>query len=64
MSSLQADKDSGKRLTDGGMQLVAVPEPMMAELRKRTASMLTDFYKRVPASEKPIQGYLTELKRA
>src|SRR5215211_6154435 len=54
VSSLQADKDSGKRLTEGGMTLVEVPAPMMAELRKRTASMLTDFYKRVPASEKPI----------
>src|SRR6267154_1098291 len=53
VSSLQADKDSGKRLTEGGMQLVVVPEPMMAELRKRTATMLTDFWKRVPASEKP-----------
>src|SRR5882757_9067793 len=63
VSSLQADKDSGKRLTEGGMQLVVVPEPMMAELRKRTANMLTDFYKRVPASQKPIQGYLAELKR-
>jgi hypothetical protein len=45
------------------MTLVEVPAPMMAELRKRTASMLTDFYKRVPASEKPIQGYLAEMKR-
>ena len=64
VSSLQADKDSGKRLTEGGMQLVVVPEPMMAELRKRTATMLTDFWKRVPASEKPIQAYLAEMKRA
>ena len=63
VSSLQADKDSGKRLTDGGMQMVVVPAPMMAELRKRTANMLTDFYKRVPASEKPIKGYLAELNR-
>ncbi len=64
VSSLQADKDSGKRLTEGGMQLVEIPAPMMAELRKRTASMLTDFYKRVPASQKPIEGYLAELKRS
>jgi len=63
-SSLQADKDSTKRLTEGGMQLVVVPEPMMAELRKRTAPMITDFMKRVPASEKPIKAYLAEMKRA
>lgn len=63
-SSLQADKDSGKRLTDGGMQMVVPPAAMMDELRKRTANMLTDFMKRVPASEKPIKGYLAEMKRA
>ena len=46
------------------MQLVEVPAPMMAELRKRTAPMITDFYKRVPAAEKPIKAYLAEMKRA
>jgi TRAP-type C4-dicarboxylate transport system substrate-binding protein len=64
VTSLQADRDSGKRLSDGGMQLVVVPEPMMNELRKRTANMLVDFMKRVPASEKPIKGYLADMKRA
>ena len=64
VSSLQADKDSGKRLTEGGMQMVVVPDAMMTDLRKRTANMLTDFYKRVPASEKPINAYLVEMKRA
>jgi TRAP-type C4-dicarboxylate transport system substrate-binding protein len=64
VSSLQADKDSAKRLTDGGMQVVVPPGAMMDELRKRTANMLTDFMKRVPASEKPIKGYLVEMKRA
>jgi TRAP-type C4-dicarboxylate transport system substrate-binding protein len=63
VSSNQADKDSAKRLTEGGMQLVEVPTPMMAELRKRTASMTTDFYKRVPAAEKPIKAYLAEMNR-
>ncbi|MFO1159578.1 MAG: TRAP transporter substrate-binding protein [Reyranellaceae bacterium] len=63
-TSLQADKDSGKRLTEGGMQLVTISGPMMDELRKRTANMLTDFMKRVPASEKPIKGYLAEMKRS
>lgn len=63
-SSVQADKDSAKRLIEGGMELVVVPGPMMAELRKRTAPMIADFYKRVPAAEKPIKAYLAEMKRA
>jgi TRAP-type C4-dicarboxylate transport system substrate-binding protein len=64
VSSNQADKDSARRLAEGGMQLVEVPAPMMAELRKRTASMTTDFHKRVPAAEKPIKAYLVEMNRA
>lgn len=63
-SSLQADKDSTKRLTEGGMQLVVVPPAMMAELQKRTAPMIAAFIKRVPAAEKPIKAYLVEMKRA
>jgi hypothetical protein len=46
------------------MQRVAVPEPMMAELRKRTAPMVVDFCERVPPAEKPIKAYLAEMKRA
>src|SRR3984957_17674722 len=38
--SLQADKDSVRKLRDAGMQMVVVPEPMMAGLRKRTAPMV------------------------
>lgn len=63
-SSLKADTDSAKKLTDGGMQVVVVPEAMMVELRKRTAPLIADFYKRVPAAEKPIKAYLAEMKRA
>jgi TRAP-type C4-dicarboxylate transport system substrate-binding protein len=62
--SLQVDEDSARKLSDGGMQRVAVPEPMMAELRKRTAPMVVDFYERVPAAEKLIKAYLAEMKRA
>jgi molybdenum-dependent DNA-binding transcriptional regulator ModE len=47
-----------------GMTLVTVPEPMMADLRKRTAELLADFMKRVPSSQAPIKAYLAELKRA
>lgn len=63
-SSLKADEDSSKRLTEGGMTLVKVPPQMMADLSKKTAPMIAEFIKRVPASEKPIKAYLVEMKRA
>jgi len=64
ISAFQADKDSSKKMIEGGMTLVTVPEPMMADLRKRTASLLADFMKRVPSSQEPIKAYLAEMKRA
>ena len=63
-SSAKADADSNKRLTEGGMQQVAIPDAMMADMRKRTGEMLAAFWKRVPASEAPIKAYLAEMKRA
>ncbi len=62
-ASLKADTDSLARLKDGGMEGVPVPAPMMAELRAKTAPMLEAFLKRVPAAEKPVRAYLTEMKR-
>ncbi len=64
VSAFQADKDSSKKMVEGGMTLVAVPEPMMADLRKRTSGLLADFTKRVPSSQAPIKAYLAEVKRA
>ena len=63
VSAFQADKDSSKKMIEGGMTLVTVPEPMMADLRKRTAELLADYMKRVPSSQAPIKAYLAELKR-
>ena len=63
-SSLKADADSAKRLTEGGMQMVVPSPQMMADLRKKTEPMIADFIKRVPAAEKPIKAYLVEMKRA
>jgi TRAP-type C4-dicarboxylate transport system substrate-binding protein len=63
VSAFQADKDSSKKMIEGGMTLVTVPDPMMADLRKRTAELLADFMKRVPSSQAPIKAYLAELKR-
>ena len=64
VSSLQADKDSNARLIAGGMQLVIPSAAMTADLQKKTAPMIGEFYKRVPAAEKPIKAYLAEMKRA
>jgi TRAP-type C4-dicarboxylate transport system substrate-binding protein len=64
VSAFQADKDSSRKMIEGGMTLVAVPEPMMADLRKRTAGLLANFMKRVPSSGAPINAYLAEMKRA
>lgn len=62
-SSLQADKDSNAKLIAGGMQLVIPSAAMTADLQKKTAPMIAEFYKRVPAAEKPIKAYLAEMKR-
>ncbi len=62
-SSLKADTDSLKRLVDGGMEVVTIPDPMMAELRAKTAPQLEAFIKRVPSAEKPVRAYLAEMKR-
>jgi TRAP-type C4-dicarboxylate transport system substrate-binding protein len=62
-SSLKADTDSLKRLTDGGMEVVQMPPAMMADFRAKTASLFDAFLKRVPASEKPVRAFLAEVKR-
>jgi len=63
-SSIKADADSSKRLTDGGMQMVVPSPAFVADLQKKTAPMIDDFIKRVPAAEKPVRAYLAEMKRA
>ena len=40
-TSLKADTDSLKRLTDGGMQVVTIPPEMMKDFRARTSSLAT-----------------------
>ncbi len=63
-SSFAADMDCAKKMVDGGMQLITPSPTMMAELRKRTDTLLADFMKKVPSSQAPIKAYLTEVKRA
>jgi TRAP-type C4-dicarboxylate transport system substrate-binding protein len=60
----KADSDSAKRLVEGGMEIITVPGPMMADFRKRVSPMITDFMKRVPASAAPIKAFLAEVKRS
>ena len=62
--SLKADKDSLKRLTDGGMEVVQIPPAMMKDFQARTAPLLDAFLKRVPAAEKSVKAFLAEVKRA
>jgi TRAP-type C4-dicarboxylate transport system substrate-binding protein len=61
--SLKADVDSLARLKENNMELVTIPAPMMKDFRERTASILGDFLKRVPAAEAPVKAYLAEMKR-
>jgi TRAP-type C4-dicarboxylate transport system substrate-binding protein len=62
--AFQADKDSAKKMVDNGMTLVTPAPAMMADLRKRTANLLDEFMKKVPASQAPLKAYLAEVKRA
>jgi TRAP-type C4-dicarboxylate transport system substrate-binding protein len=63
-SAFQLDRASARKLTDGGMSPVAIPEAMLAELRRRTTPLLDEFMQRVPSSQGPIKAYLAEMKRA
>ena len=62
-TSIKADKDSLARLTENKMEVVSIPAPMMKEFREKTASILGDFLKRVPAAEAPVKAYLADMKR-
>jgi TRAP-type C4-dicarboxylate transport system substrate-binding protein len=62
-AAFAADKDCSKKMVDGGMTLVTPTPAMMDELRKRTAHLLTDFTKKVPAAQAPIKAFLAEVKR-
>ncbi|SDZ91348.1 TRAP transporter substrate-binding protein [Rubrimonas cliftonensis] len=62
-TSVAADGESLDKLKAGGMQVVEIPAPMMAEFRARTASMLEDFLARVPEAEAPVRAYLADLGR-
>ncbi|WP_316163201.1 TRAP transporter substrate-binding protein [Bradyrhizobium sp. SZCCHNRI20481] len=62
-NSVKADVDSLNRLKEGGMEVVAVSDAMMTEIRTKTAPLMDAFLKRVPAAEAPVKAYLAEMKR-
>ena len=63
--SIEADAASAKRMTEGGMTMLEVPAPMLAEMRKRTASLEEAFIGRAgPAAKEIIAQYKKELGRA
>jgi TRAP-type C4-dicarboxylate transport system substrate-binding protein len=62
--SAQADRDSIKKLTENGMELVPVPAPMMADIRKSAGSLQQEYLQRVPAASPIVKQYLTSLGRA
>jgi TRAP-type C4-dicarboxylate transport system substrate-binding protein len=61
--SIQNNVDSLARLKAGGMEVVDIPPPMMRDFRAKTAPLLDDFLKRVPAAEAPVRAYLAEAKK-
>ncbi len=61
--SLKADVDSLARLKEGGMEVVQIPPAMMKDLRDKTAPLLGEFLKKVPAAEAPVKAFLAEMKR-
>jgi TRAP-type C4-dicarboxylate transport system substrate-binding protein len=62
--SVDNDKESLKKLTDGGMEVVSIPPAMMKEMRDKTAALKDDFIKRVPASGPIVKAYLSDLGRS
>lgn len=62
-TSLKADSDSVAKLKSNKMQVVGVPDAMLAELRKRTKAQMEAFLKSVPGAKEPVMAYLKEMKR-
>lgn len=62
--SAQADRDSIKKLTENGMELVPVSNAMMADIRKRAGALQQEYLQRVPAAAPIVKQYLTSLGRA
>ena len=62
--SAQADRDSIKKLTENGMELLPVSPAMMADIRKRAGALQQEYLQRVPASAPIVKQYMTSMGRA
>jgi TRAP-type C4-dicarboxylate transport system substrate-binding protein len=62
--SAQADRDSIKKLSENGMELVPVSAAMMADIRKRAVNLQQEYLQRVPAAAPIVKQYLTSMGRA
>ncbi|MEO8546486.1 MAG: TRAP transporter substrate-binding protein [Burkholderiaceae bacterium] len=62
--SAQADRDSIKKLTDNGMEVVPVSASMMADIRKRAGALQQEFLQRVPAAQPIVKQYLASMGRS
>jgi TRAP-type C4-dicarboxylate transport system substrate-binding protein len=61
--SAQADRDSIKKLTDNGMEVVPVSASMIADIRKRATNLQAEFLQRVPAATPIVRQYLSSMGR-
>lgn len=61
--SAQADRDSIKKLSDNGMELVPVSAAMMGDIRKRAVSLQQEYLQRVPAAAPIVKQYLASQGR-
>jgi TRAP-type C4-dicarboxylate transport system substrate-binding protein len=62
--SAQADRDSIKKLSENGMELVPVSNAMMADIRKRAGGLQQEYLQRVPGAAPIVRQYLTSMGRA
>lgn len=62
--SAQADRDSIKKLTENGMELVPVSNAMMGDIRKRAGALQQEYLQRVPGAVPIVRQYLTSMGRA
>lgn len=62
-TAVEADTESLATLTANGMQVIEIPEAMMADMRAAAAPMLEDFLARVPEAEAPVRAYLADVGR-
>ena len=49
--SANNDSDSAARLKAGGMEMIEVPAPMMADMRAKARPMIDDFIRKAPAAD-------------